>query len=334
VMLRRRAVRDRVHGLVPFLVQGSEVVPMLAADSLYWVIELYAASSTYPLAQRFSILGEDRSYLQHAATALVHAASGRVRFIATPEPDPVAASWIAEFPRLFIGVGTLSPAIRAVLPPRTDAARAQALAFATAGFRGDSLEVRHFATLDGADSAAAREPTHAAIPSLGGITDLWPLLDSADRVRGVVAATGGAIRSTLWIPMASDGNRWSTVLDRLRATDTAVHENAFVRHSMRVVPVGGRPMYVQPTFQLRPGAAPTLARVAAFYDDSVQVGPTLAASLGLSRATSNEPARAGDLRPRADSLYRVMREALARSDWATFGRAFDALGQALRVTGR
>jgi hypothetical protein len=221
-----------------------------------------------------------------------------------------------------------------MLPPLADAARTQAIAFAVAGFRGDSLEIRHFATLDGADSAAAREPTHAAIPALGGITYLWPLLDSADRVRGVVAATGGAIRATSWVPVASDGNRWGTVVDHLRTADTAVHETALVKHSLRVVPVTGRPMYVQPTFQLRPGATPTLVRVATFFGDSVQVGPTLAASLGLARVATSEPVRNADLRLRADSLYRVMRDALAHGDWATFGRAFDALGLALRVTGR
>jgi hypothetical protein len=32
---------------------------------------------------------------------------------------------------------------------------------------------------------------------------------------------------------------------------------------------------------------------------------------------------------RADSLYRVMRAALERGDWTTFGRAFDALGASL-----
>jgi hypothetical protein len=75
-------------------------------------------------------------------------------------------------------------------------------------------------------------------------------------------------------------------------------------------------------------------RVAAFFGDSAQAGPTLAASLGLTRPAGSEPVRSADLRLRADSLYRVMREALAHGDWATFGRAFDALGLALRVTGR
>ena len=151
VMVQRRNVRDRIDGLVPFLEQGSEIVPLMSGDTLYWVVELYATSSTYPLSQRFTLLGEERSYFQHAATALIQAASGRVTFVADPAPDPIAQTWLTLFPRVFVPARVLSTTLRSLLPPITDAARAQALAFAAAGFRGDSLEVRHFASPDGAD---------------------------------------------------------------------------------------------------------------------------------------------------------------------------------------
>ncbi len=331
VMVRRRDVRERVEALAPFFVQGSEVVPLVAADSLYWVLELYSSASHYPLAQRFTVLGEERGYFQHAATALVHAASGRVRIVVDASPDPVAVSWLNYLPQLFTPP-VMPAAVRAMLPPLTDAARTQALAFAAAGMLGQTLEVRHFALSDGADSAASREPERAVIPTIGGVAAVWPLLDSTERVRGVIAASGGAVRVTSWIPMASDGARWVTVLDRLRSSDTLLHESGTIRTPVRVVPVAGRPLYTQPTFQLRPGSAPTLVRVAAVQGDSVRAAPTLAAALGAtSRGAIPEPSTTPDLRLRADSLYRVMREALARGDWASFGRAFDALGLALRV---
>lgn len=334
VMVQRRAIRDRVQALVPFFEQGSEVVPVITGDTLYWVLELYAASASYPLSQRFTVLGEERSYLQHAATALVHAASGRVSFIIGSAPDPMTMSWAARFPQLFKAPTTLSPALRALLPPLTDGAHTQALAFAAAGFRGDSLDVKHFATPDGADSsAAAREPAHAVLPAFGGVSSIWPLLDSTERVRGVVAATGGAARATSWLPIASDGKRWGAVVDLLRMADSARHENGTVRAPLRVVPVGARALYVQPIFQWRPGATPTLARVAAFGGDSVRVGVTLAAALGTSPGDRPKgPAAVPASQLRADSLYRAMRDALGRGDWAAFGRAFDALGLVLRAT--
>ncbi|MEP6990064.1 MAG: UPF0182 family protein [bacterium] len=333
VMVQRRDVRERVRALVPFLEQGSEVAPLVSADSLYWVIELFAASSSYPLSQRFTVLGEERSYLQHAATALVHAASGRVTIVLASAPDPVTLSWVAEFPRLFQPAASLSPLLRAQLPPVTDGARTQALAFAAAGFRGDSLEVRHFATPDGADSlAAVREPAHAALPAFPGVAELWPLLDSTERVRGVVVASAGPTRTTAWLPVASDGRRWGAVVDLLRVADSAQHDAAAVRAPLRVVPVGEHAAYVQPVFQWRPGATPTLARVQVLAGDSVRTGATLAAALGEpASGRPRTPAIASDARAQADSVYHVMRDALARGDWTTFGRAFDALGVVLRT---
>jgi uncharacterized membrane protein (UPF0182 family) len=306
------------------------VVPVVADDSLYWAIELYAVSDAYPLAQRFTVLGAERGYVQHAATALVHAASGRVRLVAVAAPDPVTATWMQRFPRLFVNATVLSSAMQAALPPATDAARTQALAFAVAGFRGDSLEVRHFATPDGADSASSREAIHVAIPGTG-ISALWPLLDERDRVRGVIAAEGGSQRVTAWLPVASDGARWGSVLDRLRAADTASHDNGLVRSPVRVLPVGQHALYFQSVYQWRPGGSPRLARVAAQSDDSVRVGATLVAIIGGAAPAYGMEPPPRDFRARADSLYRVMRDALARGDWSAFGRAFDALGGALRA---
>ena len=118
-----------------------------------------------------------------------------------------------------------TPALQAALPPILDGAQSQALAFAVAGFRGDSLEVRHFATLDAADSTVAREPQRAAIPGMG-VASLWTLLDQQERVRGMVAAIGGATRETIWIPVAPDNQRWTATVDRLRVADSVTADAA------------------------------------------------------------------------------------------------------------
>ncbi len=330
-ILERRDVRERILALAPYFVQGSQIVPMFAADSLYWVVELYVASRTYPLSQRFTLLGEERSYFHHAATALLHAASGRVRFVTADSPEPIAATWVHRFPGLFTSASRLSPAILRALPAVSDGARAQALAFSVAGFRGDSLEVRHFAAPDGADSAASREPLHARLATLG-IAELFPLLDGTDRVRGVVAASGGAMRGTSWIPLASDGLSFGGVVDRMRAADTMALGSGQVRGPLHVLPVGGRPAYLQSLYQARPGGGPTLVRVGALDGDTVRSGPTLARAVGIAGAPARASSVVGDLRVRAESLYKAMRDALGRSDWAAFGRAFDELGKALHST--
>jgi uncharacterized protein len=329
MILEHRDVRDRVRLLAPYFVQGTEVLPVVADDSLYWALELYAASDVYPRSQRFYFLGAQRGYFQHAATALLHAASGRVRLVLAATPDPVAASWAATFPNLFVRASALSPALQAALPPILDGATAQALAFAEAGFRGDSLEVRHLASLDAADSVIAREPLRAVIPDVGLVV-LWTLLDPQDRVRGMVAAVGGVMRETVWIPVAPDRQPWSAMVQRLRAADTTVADASLIHAAARALPLAGKPAYLQAAFHWRAGASPALARVAVFAGDSARTGPTLAAALGLATPAPGASATApADVHARAAALYTEMREAMRRGDWSAFGRALDALGTVL-----
>src|SRR5947207_2100816 len=93
-----RDVRGRVRALAPVFTQGSMVEPLFHADTLYWKLELYSASSNYPLSQHYILAGEDRSYFRHAATALVNARTARVIFAADPAPDPIAQTWMTAIP--------------------------------------------------------------------------------------------------------------------------------------------------------------------------------------------------------------------------------------------
>ena len=93
-----RDARTRVGQLTPIFTQGSMIEPMFHADTLYWKLELYSASSNYPLSQHFVLAGEERSYFRHAATALINARTGRVMIAADPAPDPVSQAWTAAFP--------------------------------------------------------------------------------------------------------------------------------------------------------------------------------------------------------------------------------------------
>lgn len=98
---RIRDVRERVDALAPILAQGSTVGSAFLGDTLIWVLELYSASSSYPLSEHYQLAGEDRSYFRHAATALVNSRTGRVTLVSTPMPDPIAVAWRARFPSMF-----------------------------------------------------------------------------------------------------------------------------------------------------------------------------------------------------------------------------------------
>ena len=117
-----RDVRRRVEALAPVFAQGTNATPLFHADTLYWKLELYSASSDYPLSEPRVIGGAERSYFRHAATALVNGRTARVSFAPVANPDPIAREWIRAFPH---AADPRAPAIvRSLTPTPWNAAEA------------------------------------------------------------------------------------------------------------------------------------------------------------------------------------------------------------------
>ena len=330
-IVTRRDLRDRVRTLAPFFVQGTTITPAVAGDSLYWILDLYSSSGSFPLSAPLTVAGEPRKYFQHASTAIVTAATGRTRFLRPTEIDPVAQSWVNLFPTLFISAADLPTELLAVLPPAEDGAYAQAAVFARFGTRRGSSPGGRLPWIYGSDSlasgAAMRIVTPASDPAA---TWVLPVLDTGEQVRGLILATGGPNRLTLWLSATASAVRWPQVLDRLQNpadTTVAPRDTRWVRGAVRAFPVGGSVAFVQTTYAWRATTPPTVARVAVLAGDSTVLGATLAQAVGVTL----EPDAAGpmhpqDFRARVETLHAAMRAALLRGDWAAFGEAFDALG--------
>ena len=326
-LVSRRGVRDRVSAVAPFFTQGSTISPVWYGDSLVWAVELYSSAPTYPLSRRVTINGEQHSYFQHAATALVNATTGRLVLVTDSLADPVATTWMTRFPRLFARPGALPASLRRQLPPDLDGARAQAIAFGRYGLRGETDVARHLPDDEGPDSALAGTPPPViAFPKLGANGHVFPLLDRSERLRGLFIALGGSGHRSLWLPAREPAPLWNEALDRLRAADT-VGASLLVRGYVRSIPLGNEIVILQPRYDWR-GGSPRLMYVAALAGDTVRSARTLAQLAGF-QPDSNRGGSAVN-RARALQLYEEMRRAMQRGDWAAYGRAFDQLGRALR----
>ena len=339
-IVTHRDARDRVRRLAPIFTQGERLVPVVLGDTLYWVVELYATSRTYPLSEPQAVGGEETRYARHSATAVVNSQSGRVTIVSDPVGDPISRTWQRLVPGVFAPWSALPPGILEALPPPLDGALVQAAAFAEAGVRGASTPGGHLPRTDGADAMLSSGlPGLFALPS-GNLAWSTSVLDDEDRVLGVVVAAGGRDRGTYWLPARGTPRSWTGVLDTLRrAGDSALttRDARLARGPVRVYPLDGAIVYAQTAYATRPDGTPAASRAAVLAPPALlRTGPTLAAALGMETRADSAAASAGALTPaafeaRVRELYDEMRESIARGDWRAFGAAYDALGQLLRA---
>jgi uncharacterized membrane protein (UPF0182 family) len=327
-LIAHRDVRERVARSAPFFALGSRVQPLLHEDTLYWGVDLYTASRTYPLSWHLLAAGEERAYFHHAAVAVVQAATGEVTIVPDSALDPVAETWVRVLPGLFGTWTGLPPGLRALFAPPADGLYAQAAAFGRYGRTTESEPQRHVPILNGADTLAGGDDVPLVLPGATSVALTLPLLDENDRLRGVLIGNGGVSQRVSWYRLPPPGPRWSAVLDRLRSLDSAgsaARDGPLAHGRVRAVPVHSGIAFLQPTYRWRAQSVPSINRVAVLYGDTTRsVAPPL-----LMGNHAPQPSAGGEPKASAASLYAAMRDALRRGDWVAFGRAFEALGRVL-----
>lgn len=339
-VVQYRDVRERVARLYPYFGLGNRTSPIVVADSLLWVTHLYSVSEFYPLSDPVVTPTAAVRYFRHAAVTVTNAHTGRVVAIATPEPDPIAMSWFQRFPQMFVPESAVSEELLRQLPPPNDAALIQARVLARFGRRGEAVPASHIARPHGGDTLFAFPSTTPFVdPLTQRLAVAYPILDAADRLRGVFSARGGVDYEARWTPLEELGPRWTTLLERLRrAIDSAANTGSrsslpIVRGPVRAVNSGRSVAFVQTAYEWRSGAAPAARLTALITGDSIRVARNVMAAAGIAEpAAPIERLSPEELRARLGQLYREMQDALSRGDWPAFGRAYDAMGKLLRAS--
>lgn len=344
VYVSQRDVRERLALLAPIFAQSELVSPLVHDGTLYWTVNLYSTSDSYPLSQHWQIRGEVRNYFRFAATALVEANSGRVRFVSANHPDPIARTWMARIPGLFVHIADLPPRLVDRLPPPTESAIAQLRTFARYGSRLEGTVSRHLP-----DSAFAGDgpPAHVIMADSGAVV-AWsvPLLEGGDQLGGVITAVGGRYRATYWDSTAVPRQHWGAITEQLHASldsaralvpDGSRREPRMRPGRVQVITSEQGVVLIQPLHWNRADGTSAISRVAVEEAGRVGIGATVAeavARVGSPRVATRPVAGASlyDVEPRdtlVSRLYESMRQGMRSGNWTRFGAAFDSLGKVL-----
>lgn len=346
VLVTVRDVRERVALLTPQLLSGSQVTPVVYADSLWWVADLYAASATYPLSEHRLLGDSEVAAAQPALTALINAHTGRLTLMQDGDVPLLARRPLDRLRPHLVSASAVPEGLRRLLPPRADALDLEAGIAARTGSHGiqsdTSARARGVAPLQGfrvrrallSDSLLVQDDFAPVwMPDRGAYALTATVVDPRDAIRGVLIAPGGLDRRTRWRP-ASSATPFEGVQVAVRETTDSLRtpgSTAGLRHSgTRVLPGPNGPRYVTPFFAMRDGRATQLRSV--LVTDGVRRG--VAANVPEAMLAWRDGPESGAGATAAAALFRQMRDALRRGAWGEFGASFDALGRTLGVPAR
>jgi hypothetical protein len=112
-LLMRRAVRERVTALAPFLTFDQDPYIVVGDDGrLSWILDAFTQSDSYPYSTHYSVDGQPINYMRNSVKVVVDAYDGTTTFYVFDSQDPILAAWRAIFPGLFKDAATMPAGLR------------------------------------------------------------------------------------------------------------------------------------------------------------------------------------------------------------------------------
>jgi uncharacterized membrane protein (UPF0182 family) len=112
-LLMRRAVRERVTALAPFLTFDQDPYIVLGEDGrLSWILDAFTQSGSYPYSTHYSVDGQPINYMRNSVKVVVDAYDGTTTFYVFDNQDPILAAYRGIFPSLFKDASAMPAGLR------------------------------------------------------------------------------------------------------------------------------------------------------------------------------------------------------------------------------
>ncbi len=113
-LLMRRNILVRVRALAPFLTFDPDPYLVVANDGkLYWIIDAYTTSDTYPDSRRYFLGEQAFNYIRNSVKIVIDAYTGVTTFYVFDSQDPVLGAYRNLFPALFRDESAMPADLRA-----------------------------------------------------------------------------------------------------------------------------------------------------------------------------------------------------------------------------
>ena len=360
-ILINRNIVQRAKKALPYLMYDKNPYTVISNDGkIYWVLDAYTISSSYPYSQYTEIEHEggtrDINYIRNSVKVIIDAYNGTMDFYITDRTDPIAMAYRNMYPSLFAELDEQIPediAQHFVYPEFLYNVQAELLKIyhnvrPDVLYRSDDLWdfVRYNNLNTTRSTGTYLEPYYIMVKTENGeelgLMQIYTQNDKQNIISYLVGTTDGGTNKLKLCTFSADSNIVSpTQLDNQIAEDEAISSEletlettgTRITKQMIIVPVGNTLLYVEPIYQtmINESEIPLLKKVVVASGNKVAIGDTLQEALKnllSNSAVDIEVENTEDIDGLIDSIIKAnqnLKDSTNNSDWSMMGSDIERL---------
>ena len=360
-ILINRNIIERAKKALPYLMYDENPYTVIGDDGkIYWVLDAYTISSSYPYSQYTEIEHEggtrDINYIRNSVKVIIDAYNGTMDFYITDRTDPIAMAYRNIYPSLFADLDEEIPediAKHFVYPEFLYNVQAELLKIyhnvrPDVLYRSDDLWdfVRYNNLNTTRSTGTYMEPYYIMVKTDDGeelgLMQIYTQNNRQNIISYLVGTTDGGTNKLKLCTFSADSNIVSpTQLDNQIAEDEAISSEletlettgTRITKQMLIVPIGNTLLYVEPIYQtmINESEIPLLKKVVVASGNKVAIGDTLQEALQnllSNSAVDIEVENTEDIDGLIDSIIKAnqnLKDSTNNNDWSMMGSDIERL---------
>ncbi|HHT85095.1 MAG: UPF0182 family protein [Bacillota bacterium] len=360
-LIMRRNIVDRVQRIAPFFLYDKDPYLVVADGRLYWIIDGYTVSSSYPYSQPDSVMRVN--YMRNAVKAVIDAYDGTTSFYRADQDDPILKMYESIFPGLIRPIEEMPVALKRHIRFPQDLFMVQARMLKTYHMTDPKVfynkeDYWEIPSEYYGDREIPVEPYYI-LASLPGET-------VTEYVHMIPFTPRGKPNMVAWLAVRCEPERYGQMLlyrlpkdkhipgpmqvESLISQNPEIAEamtlwgqagSQVIRGNLVTIPMDGSFLYVEPLYiQAERVKIPELKRVIMYAGGQVAMGTSVEDALNRLVGWVAEPPSGEsepgeitglpDLIARANEVWSEAQARLRSGDWAGYGELIEELGEILR----
>ncbi len=360
-ILINRNITERVKKALPYLMYDEAPYTVISEEGkIYWVLDAYTISSSYPYSQYTEIEHEgvtkDINYIRNSVKVIIDAYNGTMQFHITDRTDPIAMAYRTIYPSLFADLDeeiSNDIAKHFIYPEFLYNVQAELLKVyhkvkPDVLYRSDDLwDFVRYNNLNTTKSTGTYLESYYIMVKTNdeeelGLMQIYTQNDRQNIISYLVGTTDGGTNKLKLCTFSADSNIVSpTQLDKQIEEDEAISSElktletigTRVTKKMIIVPIENTLLYVEPVYQtmINESEIPLLKKVVVASGSKVAIGDTLQEALKnllSNSAIDIEIENTEDINGVIDSIIKAnqnLKESTNNSDWNMIGSDIEKL---------